>query len=107
MNINELFEKIQDEIEIEELEGELVLHGNCIIWTYKLDDAEELEGFYDLDEDEICFDFESTCDEELLQDAYIKDIEKITDIIDQLEELDNCTFSDPETNDDVISFKIF
>lgn len=107
MNINELFEKIQDEIQTEELEGELVLHGNCIVWTYKLDDCEELEGFYDLDEDEICFDFESICIEELLQEAYEKDNEKLTAFIDQLEEMDNWTFSDPETIDEIISFKIF
>ena len=38
MNISELFEEIQNKFLPEYLNGELTLHGNCIIWTYNLDE---------------------------------------------------------------------
>jgi hypothetical protein len=43
MNISELFECIQDKFLPEDLNGEFVLQGNCIIWEYNLDnDSEEI-----------------------------------------------------------------
>ena len=110
MNINELFEKIQDKFLPEDLSGEFQLDGNCIIWTYNLeDDSEEIPTptSNDDDEDELQFNFESSSPEELLQEAYDHDIEKIDELLDELEESDNWTFSDSDINENIISFKIF
>ena len=107
MNINELFEGIQDEFLPEELNGEFLLQKNCIVWSYNLD--EEAEEINDLDEDEeeFGFDFEASSSEELLQEAYQDDFEKLQQFLDGTEEIDNWTFSDSEIVDDVIVFKIF
>jgi hypothetical protein len=106
MNINELFETIQDKFFPEELEGEFILQGNCIIWSYNLDnDSEEIELPSYGEEEE--FLFESTSPEELLQDAFIADSEKLEGLLDELEETGNWTLSEPETNENTISFKIF
>ena len=106
MNINELFETIQDEFLPEELNGEFLLHGDVIIWSYNLtEDSEEL--LY-LDEDEEDgFSFEASSSEELLQEAYQEDLEKTQQFLDGIEEMDNWSFSDSEVVDDVIVFKIF
>lgn len=107
MKINELFEKIQNEFQPEDLNGEIVLNGNSIVWTYKLDDnCEELEDFYSLYEDEISFDFESISSEELLREAQTEDLDKLENFIDILEETDNWIISEAEIADKVISFKI-
>jgi len=98
MNINELFEKIQDKFLPEDLNGEFILQGNCIIWSYNLiNDSEEIEPPCEDDDDELNFNFEAASCEELLQDAYIADSEKIEELLDELEESDNWTFSEPET----------
>jgi len=108
MNINELFEKIQDKFLPEDLNGEVILQGNCIIWSYDLEkDSEEIEAPCEDEDDELQFNFEAAPCEELLQDAYIADSEKLEELLDELEESDNWTFSDPETIESVISFKIF
>jgi hypothetical protein len=108
MNINELLEKIQDKFLPEDLNGEFTVHGNCIIWEYDLDkNTEEIEAPVEDTEDELHFDFESSSVEELLQEAYQKDLELIEGLLDELEETDNWTFSEPETIENVISFKIF
>ena len=106
MNINELFEKIQDDFHPEELNGEFLLHGNVIIWSYNLtEDSEELL-YLDEDEEEL-FSFEATSSEELLQEACQEDLEKVQQFLDSIEEMDNWSFSDSEVLDDVIVFKIF
>ena len=106
MNINELFEEIQDEFIPEELNGEFLLQGNCIVWSYNLDDdAEDIE--YGEDDDENFFNFEASSSEELLLEAYQEDLEKIQDLLDENNETDNWTFSDTNTNENIISFKIF
>ena len=106
MNINELFENIQDEFLEEELNGEFLLHGNVMIWSYNLmDDSEEL--LYLNEDEEEAFSFEATSSEELLQEAYQEDLEKIQQHMDSLGVMDDWTFSDQEIVDDVIVFKIF
>ena len=106
MNINELFETIQDEFVPEELNGEFLLHGNVIIWSYNLtEDSEEI--VYLNDDEEETFSFEASSSEELLQEAHQEDLEKLQFLIDGVEETDNWTFSDSEVVDDVIVFKIF
>jgi len=107
MNINELFEEIQDKFSPEDLNGELELHGNCIVWTYVLsNDAEEIPVLNDDDEEQI-YSFECSSTEELLQEAYDEDVQLIKEFLDKIEEIDNWSFSDADTIDDTISFKIF
>ena len=108
MNINELFGKIQEGMFLNELNGELIIKGNCIIWTYDLNkNSEEIEAPSDEDSEELEFDFESSSSQELLLEAYHKDLEAIELFLDELEDYDNWTISEPETSDTVISFKIF
>ena len=106
MNINELFEEIQDEYIPEELNGEYLLQGNCIVWTYDLDDdAEEIDNF-DEDEDNP-FNFEALSVEELLLEAYREDFEKLQELLDENEETGNWSFSDTDVVENIISYKIF
>jgi len=105
MNIDELFEKIEDKYLLENINGELTLHSNSIIWEYSLDD-EEIETI-EIESDELEFDFQSENTEELLLNAYNKDFELLQKILDELEEFDNWAFSDPEIIENSISFKIF
>ena len=106
MNINELFEEIQNEFLPEELNGEFLLQGNCIVWTYNLEEDSE-EIVYDEDDEENLFSFEASSSEELLQEAYQEDLEKLNDLLDELEETTNWNLSDFETSETIISFKIF
>ncbi len=107
MNINELFEIIQNKLSPEDLKGEFTLHGNCIIWTYNLDnDLNEIE-IPNEDDDEQDFGFEAQSSEELLQEAYDKDFILLEGLFDEIDESDNWSFSEPETNKNIISFKIF
>jgi hypothetical protein len=107
MTINELFEKIQEEFLPEKLNGEFILQGNCIVWTYNLNnDSEEIQ-IPDEDDEESPFSFDTISSEELLQEAYDEDIYAIETLFDELNEIDNWSFSEPETNENIISFKIF
>jgi len=102
MNINELFETIQNEFLEEELNGEFLLHNKVIIWSYNLmDDTEEID--YDDDEE---ISFEALSCEELLIEVYHEDIEKIKQFLDSIEQIDNWTLSDSEIIDNTIVFKI-
>ena len=106
MKVNELFEKLEERFLPEDLNGEFQLQGNCIIWTYNLDNnAEDIE-VPDEDDDEM-FGFEATSPAELLQDACDEDMESFKTFLDGLDEYDYWTFSEPETVGNIISFKIF
>ena len=108
MNINELFEQIQENGLTNKLSGELIVKGNCIIWTYDLNkNTEEIEAPKDEDNEESEFNFEASSPEELLLDAYTEDLEKLQEFLDENEETENWTFSEPETSDTIISFRIF
>lgn len=105
MNINELFESIQDEFLPEELRGEFLLHDAAIIWSYALTDDTDEQNYFDIDEDES-IGFELSSSEELLQEGYQEDLDKLYEFLDENEEMDNWTISDGEIVDDVIVFKI-
>jgi len=106
MNINELFETIQNEFLSEELNGEFLLYKNVIIWSYNLtEDSEEI--IFLNDDEEESLDFEAVSSEELLLKAYHEDLEILQQFLDSTEETDNWTFSDSEIVDGVIVFKIF
>lgn len=104
MNINELFEKIQDEFSFDELKGEFLLQGNCIVWSYNLEEDTEEIDYQDDDEE---FSFETTSSEELLQEAYQEDLEKLNELLDEIEETSNWNISDFESTENIISFKVF
>lgn len=106
MNINELFEELQDNI-LGELNGEIILQGNCIVWSYDID-RDGIAIIDDTeDDDDLEYDFGSIrSSEELLQDAYDEDLFSIQSCVDGLEEND-CTFSEPEIGKTTISVKIF
>lgn len=108
MNINELYEEIQNRFLPEDLDGEFTLEGNCIVWTYNLEEnSEEIDApSYDND-DENLFSFESTSSEELLLEAYDKDYDLLTEFLDEIEEGENWSFSEPNIMENTISFKIF
>ena len=106
MYINELFEKIQNEFLLDELNGEFLLEKNYIIWLYYLDeDSEEIECHDENDEN--VFNFETNSSEELLQEAYQEDLEKLENLLDEIEEIDMWNISDFEITENTISFKIF
>jgi len=107
MNISELFEKIQDCFMPEDLNGEITLHGNCITWSYTPDNENiDEQKFLDEDSDAL-FGFESTSSEELLQEVYKNDLMLLEELFDDLEEIDNWSFSEPDIVENNISFKIF
>lgn len=106
MNINELFEQIQNKFLPEDLNGEFTLHGNCIIWTYNLNnDSEEIDAPNE-DDEELNYNFEAQSSEELLWEAYQEDLEAVQMFLNSIDE-ENWTFSDPDIGDIIISFKIF
>lgn len=107
MNISELFETIQDEFDVEDINGEYLLFGNVIIWSYNITENSEEQHFINEDDDEEeMFSFEASSSEELLEEAYQEDFNKLQEFLDRIEETD-WTFSDSEIIDDVITFKIF
>jgi len=106
MNINDLFENLQKSL-IDEIKGELILNGNCIVWSYDLDrNVEEIEI---TDDDEIDYDLKESCSpEELLQEVFIDDKEIIEKFIFELDDYtDYWSISEPEINNNIISFKIY
>ena len=110
MNINELFGKIKNNFSSDDLKGEFNLQGNCIVWSYYLDNNEEFEEPDESENDnndnndEPEFEVSS---EELLQEAYDNDNVMLEEYLDEIEENDNWSISEPEINKDSISFKIF
>lgn len=107
MNISELFNKLHENVILEQLKGEFQLQSNCIIWTYDLNnDSEEIEA--PSNENEESEDsFEALSSKELLQEAYDEDIKTVYEFLDELDEYDNWTISEPEFTETMISFKIF
>jgi len=107
MNIRELFQNLQEENFVEQLKGELILEGNCIIWSFDLKDSNndnESSDDNDFDDD---FDFNTVSTAELLQEAYDEDLQAIETLIDELDEYSNWSFSPSEVGETNISFKIF
>ena len=107
MNINELYESIQDKFIEDDIHGEFLLFGNLIIWSYKITEENDEKNYLnDEDENEI-YNFESMSSEELLQEAYQEDYENLQEFLDDIGEIDNWEFSNSEIIDNIITFKIF
>lgn len=107
MNINELFENLQDEFHPDEINGEFTLIGNCIVWSYNLDNDSQEIDYNDDEDDENFFSFEAMTSEELLKEIYIEELEKIKEFLDENEEIENWNFSEFEVIGELISFKIY
>ena len=108
MNINQLFNKLQEDFITDESIGELTLQGNCIVWSYLLEgDCEEVNLSECDDDDDIYNQFESITSDEILEDISTDYIESIKLFLDELNEVENWSFSDPDIIDDTITFKIF
>lgn len=107
MNISELFKKIQDEFDVDEIKGEYILQGNVIIWSYNLSDDDDEFEYVEEDNEEFIFNYECECDEELLIEAYHEDVENLKLFLDSMNELEKWNISDYEVVDDVILFKLF
>jgi hypothetical protein len=107
MNINELFEKIQEKFLPEDLNGEYQLQGNCIVWTYNLDEDCEEINTPNGEDDESNYCFDSTTPEEQLISAYGEDFKLLEEFFDEIEEDGEWSYSEPETGEYTISFKIF
>ena len=105
MNINELFEILQDDIS-DELSGEITLHKSTIIWSYTLEDIDDDNSIDDEEDDDFFFGFESTSNEEKLIETYTQDLEIIQMCIFEYNEEDNWNFSDYKTKQNSITFKI-
>jgi methionine synthase II (cobalamin-independent) len=108
MNINELFEKLQDKSLSEDTNGEFSIHGNCIIWEYcyeEYNDNVSIPIFEDYDEQ--YFDFETGTPEENMLETYNEILEQLQLYLDELDELENWVISEPDIVDNTISIKIF
>lgn len=106
MNINELFDDLKTNIFFDKINGEIQLIDNEIIWTYYLDMDEPETTSIHGEDDDYCFDIIPSTEEKLNQ-AYNNDIETIQEIIDDVNDIINWTFTDPEIIDDKIIFKIY
>lgn len=108
MNINELFEAIQDNFHPEDLNGEFLLHENTIIWSYTMtENFKESSYLNDYDEEEKMVNFEINSSEEILQENYEEDFNKLLDFLDIIEQSDKWSYSDNEIINNTIIFKIY
>jgi hypothetical protein len=104
MNINQLYELLIDELS-ENITGFFELHNNTIIWLYTDNDIYESDDLLDymFDDDESI----NVNNEENLNDIYYEDKENIEIFLDSINEIDNFSLTDPDINNNSISFKIF
>ena len=111
MTMKILYEALQSTDLQEKLTGELTLHNKYIVWTYDLVKDSEENGEIDedqKDEDDsnnVYVDIRSS--EEMLTEAYDKDIELIQDYINITGDCIDRTFTDPEITKTAITFKFF
>lgn len=113
MNIQALYLEIEkDEFLRATLSGNLVLKGNCIIWSYELyespSDENNINSYNNEEDDEDdLYGFERTSNEEILLETYRDDAEEIRDFLEELDGDSSWEFTEPEIFDDMISFKIY
>ena len=105
MNINELYEILINKFSNEDLIGELNLHGNCIIWSY-IYDIEENKISNDIDIDDEN-DFVVLNTEDMLNDIYYDDRDKILTYLDEIDVYEKFYYSEYDIYDNCISFKIY
>ncbi len=113
MYISELYQSLVENVDSDNLNGELELQGNCIVWTYNLEDNagnEQSLPIVENDEYDDEYDnyyFESETDEEILQTKCDEDIEIIKLYLDDLDDSEDWSFSEPEIGENTIMFRIF
>lgn len=118
MSINKLYKQLEKNLSYENkdnnvvlnINGELMFNDGAIIWTYNLDKYfdDNLHNDEYVDEEEIeMFNFTSESNEEILQNIFQSDFEKIEIELDELTDIYDWDITDPKIVDDVIFFKIF
>lgn len=107
MNINELYEILIDKFSNDELIGDLTINGNCIIWSYVYESNEPNTISGDCDEFDFETEYTSTSTEEILNDIYYDDKDKILTFLDEINSYDDWYFSDYDVYKNCISFKIY
>lgn len=105
MDINELFDAIQETLSVDDINGEFTLIDNEIIWTYSLTEEGDESPMVFNDEEDIN-NFDGSCGEEALQEGFREDYEKFELFLDSNNEIDNWVISESKINDDTITFKI-
>ncbi len=106
MTIKELYKKLQNNFDSDELKGSFTLHGSSIRWEYNLYDSNSGSKYEKDFDGEIEPDFESESIEEQLNEACNDDLDLIEVYLDELGEYDNCEISESEIDDNTISFTI-
>lgn len=107
MSINELYEILIDKFSNDELIGELTINGNCIIWSYVYDSNDVADIANDCDEFDFESEYSSTSTEEILNDVYYDDKDKILTFMDEINIYDIWFFSEYDIYKNCISFKIY
>lgn len=110
METEKLLELMQNEGDLYDLKGEFsLLNDNEIVWSFKLDDinSHENESFNYIDDEESYGLYDTLTSEEQLQEVYLHDYNKISLIIDKVDDSLKWEFTEPDVSDDVISFQIF
>ncbi len=107
MEINDFFYELQKKLETFNINGDLTLHGNCIIWEYSVDYDMFVDEKYDYYDDDYESVYETPSMEENLMDIYSYDVSKIEIAMIELNEIDNWVITNPEITANTITFKIY
>lgn len=98
-----LYNDLEVNLSFDEIMGKMILTEDTIKWNYNLDMVDEdSKPYYDEDDFSI---FKPSIEEEL-NNAYDNDIEIIENIIDDIYTHNNLVISEPEIDDNDISFEI-
>lgn len=100
MNILDFYNKLENNLTFDELKGKVTINENKINWKYSLDMGDDSEPYYD----EIPYYAPSL--ESKLYNIYILDVEIIESIIDGYSLENEWVVTEPEVEDDEISFNI-
>ena len=108
MNINELFELLQDNVS-DDLTGEITLHKNAIFWSYTLEDMSDVDDgdtYNDEEDENFFFGFDSISNEEKLVEVYHEDWNIIQMTLVEHDIENNWVMGEYKTKQNSITFKI-
>ena len=108
MNINELYELLQNIIDPEELDGDFTLTENAIVWSYSLTEEidDELVDYDDEENEDFFTSFETINRYDELYNIYLEDLHTIKLCLSEYNEEDNWNYTEPDVKENSISFKI-
>lgn len=106
MNINEIYETVQNNLKLDDINGELILYNDNIVWSYNLYDEEIGDDLnYDDDDENYLFNFDYISPEEKMLETYHHDLEVIKRMLDDYD-INNWKFTEPKIFENSISFQI-